>query len=115
MVLTNTGKQQLLEALKSQVTHFAMGTGLNTDTEFATNLGQEVFRKDVTDKTIDDETGSIDFECFIGSSEGNGNDFSELGLLDSPSGGNLFVITNFPAENKSALLEWLIDIVIEIK
>src|SRR3989338_6988914 len=66
-------------------------------------------------KTIDDETGSIDFECFIGSSEGNGSDFSELGLLDSPSGGNLFVITNFPAENKSALLEWLIDIVIEIK
>jgi|GEM_PF-6679074 hypothetical protein len=115
MVLTNTGRQQLLEALKSQVTHFAMGTGQNTDNEFASSLGQEVFRKDVTDKTVDIETNSIDFECFIGSSEGNGNNFSELGLLDSPSGGNLFVISNFPAENKSALLEWLIDIVIEIK
>ena len=115
MVLTNTGKEQLLEALKSKVSHFAMGTGQDTDNEFASSLGEEVFRKDVTDKTVDIETSSIDFECFIGSSEGNGNDFSEMGLLDSPSGGTLFVISNFPAENKSVLLEWLIDIVIGIK
>jgi hypothetical protein len=115
MVFTNAGKKQILESLRNQISHAALGTGQNTDTEFATSLGNETFRKPVTDKTIEEETNSIDVEVFLGSNEGNGNDFSELGLLDSPSGGNLFVITNFPPESKTSLLEWLIDVVIEIK
>ena len=115
MTITNAGKKQILESLKNQVTHFALGSGINTANEFATSLGDEKFRKPVTDKTIEEETNSIDFECFIASAEGNGNEFSELGLLDSFSGGNLFVITNFPPESKTDLLEWLIDIVVEIK
>jgi len=115
MVLTNAGKKQILQALQNQISHVALGTGQDTATEFATSLGDEKFRKPVTDKTVDEETNSIDVECFLASAEGNGNDFSELGLLDSHSGGNLFVITNFPPEQKTSLLEWLIDIVIEIK
>lgn len=115
MAITNTGRQQLLQALNNQLTHFALGTAQNTDNEFATSLGAEQFRKPVTGKTIETDTNSIDVECFIGSTEGNGNDFTELGILDAPSGGNLFVITNFPPETKSSLLEWLIDVVIEIK
>jgi hypothetical protein len=115
MTITNAGKKQILEALRNQITHFALGTAQDTADEFATSLGDEKFRKPVTDKTIEDETNSIDIECFVASAEANGHDFSELGLLDSFSGGNLFVITNFPPETKTDLLEWLIDVVIEIK
>jgi hypothetical protein len=115
MAITNIGKKQVLEALKNKITHFALGTALNSDSEFATSLGEEQFRKPVTDKIIIEETNSIDVECFVASAEGNGHDFSELGLLDSFSGGNLFVITNFPPETKTSLLEWLVDIEIEIK
>ena len=115
MTITNAGKKQILEALRNQITHFALGTAQDTADEFATRLGDEKFRKPVTDKTVEDETNSIDIECFVASAEANGHDFSELGLLDSFSGGNLFVITNFPPETKTDLLEWLIDVVIEIK
>lgn len=115
MAITNIGKRQVLEALKNQISHFALGTALNSDSEFATSLGEEQFRKPVTDKVLIEETNSIDVECFVASAEANGHDFSELGLLDSFSGGNLFVITNFPPETKTSLLEWLVDIEIEIK
>ena len=115
MGVTKKGKKQILELLQGQVSHFGLGINPSSESEFAENLGDEKFRRVITDNAIDEETLSMDVECFLGSGEANGHDFSEIGLFDSASGGNMFVISNFPPEEKTPLLEWLIDVVIEIK
>lgn len=114
MTFTNKGREEVLNFLDATITHFALGTDGASESESATALGAEVFRKVVNDTTIDLVANTIDIECFVGSPEANGNFIEEIGLFDAGAGGNMFQIANVPVQEKVASLEWLLNIVIEV-
>ena len=115
MTVPNSGKLQVLQFLDSAISHVALGDDGASENVTATGLGNELFRKTVTDKTIDPVLNTITVENFIGAPEANGITVREFGLLDSPTAGNLFVIKNIPDQVKSASLEWLLNVVIEVQ
>lgn len=108
-------RNRVIDFLNTQISHFALGTDGSSETDTATALGNEVFRKGVTDKTIDTEAQTLTVECFIGAPEANGNTIREVGLFDQPAAGDLFAIKNFPEQIKTASLEWLLNVVIEVQ
>ena len=111
----SVARNRVVDFLESQISHFALGTDGSSETDEAIALGAEVFRKVVTDKTIDHETNTLNVECFVGAPEANGNTIREVGLFDSPTAGDLFAIKNFPEQIKTASLEWLLNVVIEVQ
>ena len=115
MTFTDKGREQILQHLAGTLSHFALGTDGSSEDLNAQTLGDEQFRKSVTDTTIDSNLNLLDVECFVGAPEANGHDFQEIGLLDAGTGGNLFFLKNFPAQTKTNQLEWLIDVFIEVR
>ena len=61
--------------------HIAVGTDNTAPVAGDTLLGTEVFRKAITFTDIDDN--SVSFECFLGSTEANGNTLAEAGLFNN--------------------------------
>ena len=76
--------------------HFAVGTSETAATSGDTTLGAEVERKVVTTKTISGN-GILEYVGELLSTEANGNDLAEVGVLNAAAAGDLLLrITHAP-------------------
>jgi len=82
------------------VTHFAVGTGSTAVAAGDTSLGSEVYREAITQTST--SSGAIEFKHYLPSTEANGVDLTEAGLLTATSGGVLFARVVFAAISKTA-------------
>lgn len=94
------------------ISHLAVGTGTAEPNANDTVLGVERHRSAVTKKTTD--SGKLTIQHYLGSSEANGYDLTEAGLLNAASGGTLFARVKHTAISKTASLtvtySWVLNI-----
>lgn len=112
--MTNT--QAFLDATKADVrtftlsksTYIGVGTGTTTETTSDSALEFEVERK--ARQEYSEGTSDVVVSLFLGSTEGNGEDLTEVAAFDASSGGNVMMRKVFPAISKTASVDVWIDI-----
>jgi len=81
--------------------HFAVGTSETAVTAGDTTLGAEVERKVVTSKTLSGN-GILEYVGDLLSTESNGNDLAEVGVLNAASTGDLLLRKTHAPYSKTA-------------
>lgn len=81
--------------------HFAVGTGTTAVAAGDTTLETEVERKAVVSKTLSGN-GILEYVGELLSTEANGNDLSEVGVLNAASAGDLLLRTTHAPYSKTA-------------
>ena len=81
--------------------HFAVGTSTTAVTASDTTLGSEVERNAVTSKTISGN-GILEYVGELLSTEANGNDLAEVGVLNAAAAGDLLLRTTHTPYSKTA-------------
>ena len=94
------------------ISHLAVGTGTAEPNANDTVLGTERHRAAITKKTAD--SGKLTIQHYLGTSEANGYDLTEAGLLNAAAAGTLFARVKHTAISKTASLtvtySWVINI-----
>ena len=80
----------LADPSKESPSHFAVGTGTNVVTADDTTLDTEVERKSIITKAKSGY-GILEYVGELLSTDANGNDLSEVGVLNDESGGDLLL------------------------
>ena len=99
-MIVNTGLNLMRDFLAGDAptppSHFAVGTSETDVVAGDTTLGAEVERKVVTTKTISGN-GILEYVGELLSTEANGNDIAEVGVLNAAAAGDLLLrITHTP-------------------
>ena len=81
--------------------HFAVGTGTTAVVAGDTTLETEVERKAVVSKTLSGN-GILEYVGELLSTEANGNDLAEVGVLNAASAGELLLRTTHAPYSKTA-------------
>ena len=104
-MIVNTGLNLMRDLLAGSApnppSHFAVGTGTTAVTAGDTTLETEVERNAVTSKTISGN-GILEYIGTILSTEANGNDLSEVGVLNATTAGVLLLRKTHTAYSKTA-------------
>ena len=94
------------------VTHLAVGTGTTAVVSGDTAMETEQFRGALTKRTP--SSGSVTWSYYLSSSQANGNDLTEAGLLNAASGGTLFARVTHAAITKTSsiavMYSWTLNI-----
>ncbi|WP_298753005.1 hypothetical protein [uncultured Arcobacter sp.] len=93
--------------------HVAWGDGSTAFTTNDTTLESEIERNAYTDRILESQT--VEFDAVLLTSEAVGSTITETGLLDSSTGGNLFVRDTFGGIDKTNQFELETRFVIRIK
>jgi len=116
MVMTNTGKEEIMAWLAGESatapTHIAFGTGTTAATSNDTALETELDRNADTAVRSNAE---VVFSTSIASTEQNGEDITEVGMLNASSAGDLFQRSVFNAIGKTSSFDIQIDITLRMK
>jgi len=94
-------------------THIAVGTGTSASNESDTALDNETFRDAISTTTR--ESKQITYETIITSTQQNGNDITEVGLVNANTSGTFFNRTVFAAISKTQNFEIQVDITVKVK
>ena len=86
----------------------AAGTGTTAATVADTTLETETERNARQEST--EGTSDVIVSLFLNSTEGNGDDLTEVGALDAASTGNLMMRTTFPVISKTSAVDVWIDV-----
>ena len=104
-MIVNTGLNLMRDFLAGDAptppSHFAVGTSETDVVAGDTTLGAEVERKVVTTKTISGN-GILEYVGELLSTEANGNDLAEVGVLNAAAAGDLLLRTTHAPYSKTA-------------
>ena len=104
-MIVNTGLNLMRDFLAGDAptppSHFAVGTSETDVVAGDTTLGAEVERKVVTTKTISGN-GILEYVGELLSTEANGNDLAEVGVLNAATAGDLLLRTTHTPYSKTA-------------
>ena len=104
-MIVNSGLNLMRDLLAGDAptppSHFAVGTSETAATAGDTTLGAEVERKVVTTKTISGN-GILEYVGELLSTEANGNDLAEVGVLNAATAGDLLLRTTHTPYSKTA-------------
>jgi len=111
-----TNMTTFLTAVKGQIktytltkaTHIAVGTGTTAETAADTTLETEGVREAIIDSS--EGTSDVVVSLFLGSTEGNGSDYTEVGAFDAAADGNMMMRRTFPAIEKTSAIDIWVDI-----
>jgi len=92
----------------------AIGTGIASPQVTDTTLQTELLRKIFSSKTKG-TIGKITYEMTLTTAEGNGNNLSEVGVLNASSGGDLLNRLTFKPIAKTSDFELKIEIDLEVR
>lgn len=92
----------------SEGSHLGVGTGTTPETSADTSLETPVLRKSRQEYT--EGVSDVILSLFLGGSEANGNDLTEVGVFDAASGGNMMMRRTFPLITKTSSVDIWIDI-----
>ena len=109
-VLINALFDDLQTYYTNNFNYLAVGTGTTAPSSSDTALGNEVLRKARQEYVRDDTNKKFTVSMWISTLEANGNDLTEVGVLDTNSGGNLFTREIFDAISKTSDIEIWIDV-----
>ncbi len=116
MVMTNTGKEEIMTWLAGDSatapTHIAFGTGTTAATANDTALETELDRTALSTTRSNQQ---VEFSVSIPSTEQNGEDITEVGLINASSDGDLFQRSVFNAISKTSSFDIQIDITLRMK
>lgn len=112
-MIMNTGLDWIRNYLHGDAptapTHMAVGTGTSFPQATETTLETELLRKTFSTKTKG-TTGKETLELTILTTEGNGSDLSEVGILNAASSGDLLNRIAFDPISKTSAFELKIEI-----
>ena len=116
MTYTNTGVQAIVDFLRNSAgdppSYIAIGTDNSTASPDDTTLIAEVKRKSVEDTNND--TISVTYSVILLSTESNGNDLKECGLLNAATSGTLFSRFTHATIDKTSSYEIEYEITIQV-
>ena len=116
MVMTTVGKEEIMTWLAGDSatapTHIAFGTGTTAATTNDTTLKTELDR---TALSTTRSNAEVVFSTSIASTEQNGEDITEVGMLNASSAGDLFQRSVFNAIGKTSSFDIQIDITLRMK
>lgn len=106
--LLDIATQQLIDYINNNVSHLALGTDNTTADTSDTVLGTEIIRKARQEYT--EGTDNIIVSLWVAATEGNSNDFKEVGTFNDSSGGTMFSRDTFTSFSKTNTKEFWADI-----
>ena len=104
----STIKTSVQATVLTSSTYLATGTGTTASTAADTTLETELIRKARQESSTG--TSDVVVSVFLGSTEGNGSDHTEVGAFDAAASGNMMNRVVFPAINKTSAIDLWIDI-----
>lgn len=107
----NIIRELLLRGVKGTATGYAptniaLGDSSAAVTAGDTTLGSENYRDNITVRSSSNKVAT--FQLFLDADVGNGLDFSEAGLFDSPQDGLMFSRVTFTEINKTSSIQMAI-------
>lgn len=117
MVFTTTGKEEIMKWMagdsSTAPTHIATGVGTISANESDSSLGSEVGREAINSTSRDGK--KVTYTITLDSLQLNGNDLTEVGLLNASTNGDLFQRSVFAAISKTNAFEIQVDITVKMK
>lgn len=105
MVFTNDGKNEIRNWLAgdsvTEPTHVACGTGTTNPLAIDSDMESETHRNAIASTTKTDK--QLNIECVFDSTEANGNDITEVGVVNASSGTSGGGVTLFSRDKHTAI------------
>lgn len=112
MTLMTNFLNEMRDAIKDEIgtdwSHVAIGTGTTTPAVGDTTLTTEVLRKAQQEASSTTNTKTV--SMWVASTEANGNDITEVGVLNAGVGGTLWCHNTFSAITKASDIEIWFDL-----
>ena len=111
-VFTNVAKQIVCDYLGKASTytgmdHFALGTGVTAASATDTSLEVERYREAIDSFSRSGQVGT--YTTVIDYGEANGYSYTEAGLFNQSSGGQMAARTVFSPRTKTASVKWTVE------
>ena len=114
--ITMVNTQDFLDDTKADIqtfiltrsTYLAIGSGTTTPTTTDTTLDVEELRKARQEYT--QGVSDVVVSLFVGSTEGNGTSYTEVGVFDAASSGNLMMRQTYPSIAKTTAIDIWVDV-----